>query len=175
MCGYEWPSAPFHHRRTWRKGKWCAERRRLWYHCCFWNHGNPLPLKGYCRSERKTRKDYCWLYLWQDRRPKTGNSTWPACRGCDVRTSERCFETEPGTDTGAYTCNRAWRTICQYRARMQLTDGDQNGNEACRLCDHRSRIRRRLRGREIPGYQMPYGRNQTGCSRDRSNCKSSQV
>ena len=23
--------------------------------------------------------------------------------------------------------------------------------------------------------QMPYGRNQTGCSRDRSNCKSSQV
>ena len=29
-----------------------------------------------------------------------------------MRTSERCFETEPGTDTGAYTCNRAWRTIC---------------------------------------------------------------
>ena len=92
-----------------------------------------------------------------------------------LATSLEDFETEPGTDTGAYTCNRAWRTICQYRARMQLTDGDQNGNEACRLCDHRSRIRRRLRGREIPGYQMPYGRNQTGCSRDRSNCKSSQV
>ena len=70
---------------------------------------------------------------------------------------------------------RAWRTICQYCARMQFTDGDQNGNETCRLCDHRSRIRRRLRGREIPGYQMSYGRNQTGCSRDRSNCKSSQV
>ncbi len=24
--------------------------------------------------KRKTRKDYCWLYLWQDRRPKTGDS-----------------------------------------------------------------------------------------------------
>ena len=50
-----------------------------------------------------------------------------------MRTSERCFETEPGTDTGAYTCNRAWRTICQYRARMQLTDGD---HMAMKLADY---------------------------------------
>ena len=85
------------------------------------------------------------------------------------------LKTEPGTDTGAYTCNRAWRTICQYRARMQLTDGDQNGNEACRLCDHRSRIRRRLRGREIPGYQMPYGRPASKCSCYRSYCTCPEI
>lgn len=66
-----------------------------------------------------------------------------------MRTSERCFETEPGTDTGAYTCNRAWRTICQYRARMQLTDGDQNGKKLADYADHRSRIRRRLRAEKF--------------------------
>ena len=58
---------------------------------------------------------------------------------------------------------RAWRTVRQYRPRLQLGDRHPDRPETGRLCCHRSGFRRRSGRGEILRHQMPQGRPQTRC------------
>ena len=62
-------------------------------------------------------------------------------QGAMAALSKGCLKTEPGTDSGACTCNRTRRPVCKYRTWMQLCNRNQDGSESGRLCHHRSWIR----------------------------------
>ena len=49
------------------RDKWHAERGWLRYHRCIRDHGCSLPGKRHYGPERKTWKNYHWIYIWKSR------------------------------------------------------------------------------------------------------------
>jgi formate--tetrahydrofolate ligase len=64
---------------------------------------------------------------------------------------------QPGADAREQPGLRAWRPLRQHRPWLQLGHGHHHGPEARRLRRHRSRLRRRPRGREVLRHQVPQG------------------
>ena len=66
---------------------------------------------------------------------------------------------EPGADARRHAGLHPRRAVRQYRARLQLGDGDHHRAQARRLRGDRSRLRRRSRRREILRHQVPQDRS----------------
>ena len=74
------------------------------------------------------------------------------------------YDDQPVTDAGRHPGLRARRSLREHRPRLQLRDGDPHGYAHGRLYSDRSRLRRGPRRGEVPGYQVPHGRPDSGRS-----------
>ena len=145
-------------------------RERLRHHGGVGSDGVPLPRRRPRRSRAAARPHRRRLHAALaagDRRRAAGG-------GRDDRAAEGRDQAQPRADDRRIAGADPRRPVREHRARLQLGDRDARGAEARRVRDHRGRLRRRPRRREVLRHQVPPGRAEArrgGDRRDRARAE----
>ena len=153
--GHERPLAALDRQFARRRRQRLPARGRLRHHGRLRGDGDLLSRPQSRRPQGAAVEDRHRLHP----RPQAGARERRQGAGCHDRAAQGCALAQLGADPGRHARLHPWRPVRQYRAWLQLGAGDHHGAQACRLCRHRGRVRRRSRRREVHRHQVPQGRD----------------
>ena len=125
---------------------------------------SPLPARSwpmFCLADRPERPERAAVPHRLSPTPTTASPSPPArssAAGAMTALLKDALRPQPGADAGEQPRHDPRRPLRQHCPRLQQRHCHQAEPEAGRLCDYRSRLRRRPGRGEVPGHQVPRGR-----------------
>ena len=153
LPGHERPGAALDRQQPGRRGERLPARGRVRHQRRVGSDGGVLPVARPGGTAGAAGQDDRGA----DARRQGGDGEGHQGRRRDGRAAEGRAGAQFGADAGRFSGVRAWRPVRQYRAWLQLGDGDAAGVEAGRRGGDGGRVRCRSGRGEVHRHQVPPG------------------